>query len=90
MNHLASVYFGIFLGVFPLTLVKIVRQSRKIVSQSRTYQNAYLYMIWIEAIVNFVFAIVTYLYLSDVIHGIPAFYFGTGKRTIRAPQCCSC
>ncbi|KAG6235317.1 hypothetical protein E4U48_003715 [Claviceps purpurea] len=79
MIDLAAIYFGIFIGVFPLTLVKIVRQSRKIISQahSRSYQNAYLYMIWIEAIVNFVFAIVTYLYLTEVIPGSTGLYFGT-------------
>lgn len=81
MIDLAAIYFGIFIGVFPLTLVKIVRQSRKIISQahSRSYQNAYLYMIWIEAIVNFVFAIVTYLYLTEVIPGSTGLYFGTSK-----------
>ncbi|KAG6013379.1 hypothetical protein E4U54_006833 [Claviceps lovelessii] len=79
MIDLAAIYFGIFLGVFPLTLVKIARQTRKIIaqSQSRSWQNAYLYMIWIEALVNFVFALVTFLYLTDVIHGNPALYYGT-------------
>ncbi|KAG6029565.1 hypothetical protein E4U41_000316 [Claviceps citrina] len=77
MFDLGSIYFGFFLGVFPLTLVKVIRQTRKILAQSRTWRNAYLYMIWIEALVNLVFAIVTYLYLTDVIHGNPAFYFGT-------------
>ncbi|KAG6007118.1 hypothetical protein E4U21_006302 [Claviceps maximensis] len=77
MIDLAAIYFGIFIGVFPLTLVKIIRQTRKIVAQSRTYHNAYLYMIWIEALVNFVFAIVTYLYLTNVIAGSTAYYFGT-------------
>ncbi|KAG5952181.1 hypothetical protein E4U53_001452 [Claviceps sorghi] len=77
MIDLAAIYFGIFIGVFPLTLVKIVRQTRKIIAQSRSWRNAYLYMIWIEALVNFVFAIVTYLYLTDIIPGNAPFYFGT-------------
>ncbi|KAG5984590.1 hypothetical protein E4U55_004141 [Claviceps digitariae] len=77
MIDLAAIYFGIFLGVFPLTLVKIARQTRKIIAQSRTVQNAYLYMIWIEALVNFVFALVTYLYLTNIIPGSPPLYFGT-------------
>lgn len=92
MIDLAAIYFGIFLGVFPLTLVKIARQTRKIIaqSQSRSWQNAYLYMIWIEALVNFVFALVTFLYLTDVIHGNPALYYGTGKATLTALSCCCC
>lgn len=79
---LSSVYFGVFLGVFPLTLMKVIQQTRKIVAQSRTFHNSYLYMIWVEAVVNFIFAIVTYLYLIKVIPGSLGFYLGTGMHTM--------
>lgn len=78
MFDLAAIYFGVFLGVFPLTMMKIIRQTRKIIAQSRTYHNLYLYMIWIEALVNFIFAVVTYLYLTQIIPGSLSFYIGTG------------
>lgn len=77
MFDLAAIYFGVFLGVFPLTMMKIIRQTRKIIAQSRTYHNLYLYMIWIEALVNFIFAVVTYLYLTHIIPGSLSFYIGT-------------
>lgn len=69
MMDLSSIYFGLFLGIFPFTIVKVIQQSRKIVARSRTFRNAYLYMIWVEAVVNFVFAIITYLYLNGVVPG---------------------
>lgn len=66
---LASIYFGLFLGLFVFTLVKIIGQTRKILQRSRAFRNAYLYMIWTEATVNFIFAIVTYLFLNGIIPG---------------------
>ena len=77
--ELASIYFGVFLAVFPFTVIKVVNQTRKIVRRQHGYRNIYLYMIWIEAIVNFIFAIVTYLYLNEIIAGSLVFYIGTGK-----------
>ncbi|KAJ6783007.1 hypothetical protein PWT90_08342 [Aphanocladium album] len=74
---LPSLYFGAFLGVFPFTIVKVVSQTEKILRRSRPLQNSYLYMIWTEAIVNFIFSIITILYLKEVIPGSFAFYFGT-------------
>ncbi|OAQ78337.1 hypothetical protein VFPBJ_06456 [Purpureocillium lilacinum] len=74
---LAVLYFGLFLGIFPFTLVKVAEQTRKILSRSRGLHNAYLYMIWVEALVNLVFALVTFLYLKGVIPGTTAFYCGT-------------
>ncbi|OAR02998.1 hypothetical protein LLEC1_03838, partial [Akanthomyces lecanii] len=74
---LPSLFYGIFLGVFPFTFFKVVTQTEKILRRSRALQNSYLYMIWIEAIVNFVFALVTILYLEEVIPGSFMFYFGT-------------
>ena len=69
MLDLSSIYFGLFLGIVPFTVLKVIQQSRKIVARSRTFRNAYLYMIWVEALVNFIFAIITYLYTLGVIEG---------------------
>ena len=66
---LASIYFGLFLAVFVFTQAKVVRQTRTIWRHRRSLLNAYLAMIWVEAWVNFVFALITYLFLNGVIHG---------------------
>jgi len=66
---LASIYFGFFLAVFAFTQAKVVRQTRIIWRHRQTLFNAYLLMIWVEAWVNFVFAVTTYLFLNGVIHG---------------------
>ncbi|KAM5349556.1 hypothetical protein ACJ41O_006061 [Fusarium nematophilum] len=76
---LASIYFGLFLGVFVFTFAKAVQQTRAIFKRTRSLHNAYLYMIWTEAWVNFVFALVTFLYLNEIIPGRqvqPFPYFG--------------
>ncbi|PNY25383.1 Uncharacterized protein TCAP_04675, partial [Tolypocladium capitatum] len=77
MIDLSSIYFGLFLGIFPFTVIKVIQQSRKIIARTRSFRNDYLYMIWAEAVVNFIFAIITYLYLIDVIPGTFAFFLGT-------------
>ncbi|KAJ6442351.1 hypothetical protein O9K51_05909 [Purpureocillium lavendulum] len=74
---LCVLYFGLFLGIFPFTLVKVADQTRKIIVRSRGLHNAYLYMIWVEAIVNLIFALITFLYLKGIIPGTTAFYCGT-------------
>jgi hypothetical protein len=79
---LASIYFGVFLAVFPFTVIKVVQQTRKILKRQQAFRNAYLYMIWVEAAVNLAFAIVTYLYLNEVIPGGLAFYIGTGRFSV--------
>lgn len=66
---LASLYFGFFLAVFVFTQAKVVQQTRIIWQHRRTLLNGYLIMIWVEAWVNFVFALITYLFLNRVIHG---------------------
>jgi hypothetical protein len=66
---LASIYFGLFLGVFAFTFAKAVEQTRGIWERTRSLANLYLYMIWVEAWVNFVFALITYLYLNGIIQG---------------------
>ncbi|KAK0622656.1 hypothetical protein B0T14DRAFT_475756 [Immersiella caudata] len=71
---LASIYFGFFLAVFVFTQAKVVQQTRIIWRHRRSLLNAYLVMIWVEAWVNFVFALITYLYLNGVIQGSLGFY----------------
>lgn len=66
---LASIYFGLFLGVFVFTFAKAVEQTRSIWKHTHRIVHPYLFMIWVEAWVNFVFCIVTYLYLNNIIPG---------------------
>lgn len=77
---LASIYFGVFLAVLPFTVIKVIQQTQRILKRQQGFRNPYLYMIWVETVVNFIFAIVTYLYLNKIIPGSLAFYVGTGKR----------
>ena len=66
---LASIYFGLFMGIYVFTLMKVLQQTRSIWKRTRSLANAYLYMIWAEAWVNFIFALVTFLYLNEIILG---------------------
>jgi hypothetical protein len=66
---LASFYFGAFLAIFCFTQAKIVQQTRIIWRRTRSIANAYLWMIWVEAWVNFIWAVKTFLYLNGVIPG---------------------
>ncbi|KAK5659634.1 hypothetical protein OQA88_838 [Cercophora sp. LCS_1] len=74
--ELASFYFGLFLAVFVFTFTKVVKQTGLIWRRTRSLANAYLWMIWIETWVNFIFALVTFLFLNDVIPGSLALYIG--------------
>ncbi|EWY81282.1 hypothetical protein FOYG_15558 [Fusarium oxysporum NRRL 32931] len=77
MIDLASVYYGLFLGVFIFTFAKAVSQTRAIYKRTHSLHNAYLYMIWTEAVVNFVFALITFLYLNGIIPGNLGFLLAT-------------
>lgn len=66
---LASIYFGLFFGVFVFTFAKAVDQTRSIWRHTHQLHNPYLYMIWVEAVVNLIFCIVTYLFLNGIIPG---------------------
>ncbi|KAH6667217.1 hypothetical protein B0J14DRAFT_439096, partial [Halenospora varia] len=74
--EIASIYFGLFLGLLVSTLTKVVQQTRSIWKRTRSLSNIYLYMIWIEAIVNLIFSLTTYLYLRGVIPSSLVYYFG--------------
>ncbi|KAF2184505.1 hypothetical protein K469DRAFT_633258 [Zopfia rhizophila CBS 207.26] len=75
--ELFSIFFGAFLGLFVPTSAKAMQQTLSIWRRTRSLRNAYLYMIWVEATVNLIFAVATYLYLCKVIRPSFAFYFGT-------------
>ncbi|KAH6988292.1 hypothetical protein BKA56DRAFT_613008 [Ilyonectria sp. MPI-CAGE-AT-0026] len=74
---LASIYFGLFVGVFVFTFAKAVQQTRGIWKRTRSLHHAYVYMIWVEAWVNFIFALVTFLYLNEIIHASLGFFLVT-------------
>ncbi|KAF2092563.1 hypothetical protein NA57DRAFT_12986, partial [Rhizodiscina lignyota] len=64
---LATVFFGLFLGLFAPTSIKVFRQSWVIWSRTRRLTNVYVFMIWAETVVNLIFAITTYLFIQGVI-----------------------
>ncbi|KAF2181900.1 hypothetical protein K469DRAFT_740448 [Zopfia rhizophila CBS 207.26] len=74
---LASIFFGAFLGLLVPTSVKAMRQTWSIWTRTKRLTNSYLYMIWVEATVNLIFAVTTYLYLCKIIQPSFAYYFGT-------------
>ncbi|KAK2764497.1 hypothetical protein FQN54_009192 [Arachnomyces sp. PD_36] len=74
--EVASIFFGFFFGVFIFTATKVTRQTWGIWKRSRRLMNIYVWMIWVELIVNFVFALTTYLYLRGVIKPSFAYFFG--------------
>jgi TRAP-type mannitol/chloroaromatic compound transport system permease small subunit len=65
--NLAIILFGFFLGLFLFTSMKVAQQSWSIWNRTRSIWNVYLWMIWIEVLVNFVFAATTYMFLQAVI-----------------------
>jgi hypothetical protein len=64
--QVASIIFGFFLGIFFFTLIKVLRQTWSIWKRTQTVLNWYLFLIWTEVIVNFVFATTTYMYLTGI------------------------
>ncbi|KAL1957342.1 hypothetical protein VTO42DRAFT_6131 [Malbranchea cinnamomea] len=74
---LASIFFGLFWGLFAPTALKAAHQTWRIWKRTRSFLNAYLWMIWVEALVNLFFATITYLYVSKVIPGDFVFFFFT-------------
>ncbi|KAH7050016.1 hypothetical protein B0J12DRAFT_753268 [Macrophomina phaseolina] len=73
---LATFFFGLFLGLFIPTFTKVVQQTRTIWKRTRRLSNVYLYMIWVEAVVNLIFALTTFLYLNNAIRSSLGYYFG--------------
>ncbi|KAH6610506.1 hypothetical protein Trco_000526 [Trichoderma cornu-damae] len=75
--QLASLYFGTFIGVFVFAFAKIIHQTHTIWTRTRSLLNAYLFFIWIEALVNLIWAVITYLYLCGIIPESLSFFLGT-------------
>lgn len=64
---LTTFFFALFLGLFVAALEKVIQQTYSIWKRSHNYMNPYLYMIWMETVVNLTFSIITFLYLSGAI-----------------------
>jgi hypothetical protein len=65
--RVASITFGIFIGLVIFTIVKALRQTWGIWGRTKNAWNKYLWMMWIEVVVNLVFAITTYMYIDGMI-----------------------
>ncbi|KAL2867746.1 uncharacterized protein BJX67DRAFT_380690 [Aspergillus lucknowensis] len=70
-------FFGLFLGFFIFTMEGVIRQTIQIWKRTRSLTQVYLWFIWIESVVNLVFASITRLQLDGVIPVSLAFYTGT-------------
>jgi xanthine/uracil/vitamin C permease (AzgA family) len=68
-KQVASITFGIFIGLIVFTIVKALRQTWGIWSRTKNAWNRYLWMMWVEVLVNLVFAITTYMYIDGIIKG---------------------
>ncbi|PVH90577.1 hypothetical protein DM02DRAFT_505914, partial [Periconia macrospinosa] len=71
-----SIFFGIFLGLLVPTSTKATQQTWSICRRTRSIMNVYVCMVWLEIVVNLVFAVTTYLYLNGLIKSSFAYYFG--------------
>ncbi|KAL3471579.1 hypothetical protein BJX99DRAFT_263078 [Aspergillus californicus] len=67
-------FFGLFLGFFIFTMEGVVRQTIQIWKRTHNFVQAYLAMIWIESVVNLVFALTTRLQLDAVIAPTLTYY----------------
>jgi len=65
--ELATIFFGIFIGLFFFTIVKVVKQTLSIWKRTKDVWNFYVWMIWCETITNFIFALTTYLFIRGII-----------------------
>ncbi|GAM44017.1 hypothetical protein TCE0_060f19300 [Talaromyces pinophilus] len=74
---LTTFFFALFLGLFVAALEKVIQQTYSIWKRSHNFMNPYLYMIWMEAVVNLTFSIITFLYLSGAIANSLGFLLGT-------------
>ncbi|KAL4924117.1 uncharacterized protein BDV17DRAFT_275448 [Aspergillus undulatus] len=67
-------FFGLFLGIFIFTMECVVRQTVQIWKRTHTFIQAYLWMIWLESLVNLLFASTTRMHLDGVIGPSLAYY----------------
>ncbi|PQE21185.1 hypothetical protein CJF31_00010859 [Rutstroemia sp. NJR-2017a BVV2] len=60
---IVSICFGVSIGFWILTTSKAARQTLKVWKRKHSIHSLYIYMIWMEAIVNLVIAIVSWLFI---------------------------
>jgi len=65
--ELATIFFGVFIGLFFFTVVKVVKQTLSIWKRTQNAWNIYLWMIWVETATNLIFALTTYLFIRGII-----------------------
>ena len=70
---LATLFFGIFIPIFVITVAKAAKQTQSIFRKTGTLRNTYLYLIWGEALANVIFAVSTFLFIQGVIK--PALWY---------------
>jgi hypothetical protein len=66
---LATLFFGMFMPIFIITVGKAAKQTRSIFRKTGTLQHTYLYLVWGEALANVMFAVTTFLFIQGVING---------------------
>jgi hypothetical protein len=66
---MVSICFGFSLGFCVLTSSKAARQTFAVYRRTHSLRNLYLWMIWAEAIVNLVMAILSWLFIRGNIRG---------------------
>ncbi|KAF5007911.1 hypothetical protein FDECE_5826 [Fusarium decemcellulare] len=71
---LAAFFFGLFVGIFIFAFSKACQQTRSIWRRTHSLRNAYLFLVWGEALANLVFAITTILFINGVIKGSLGYY----------------
>ena len=69
MLDLASLLFGMFLGIFIFATTKAVQQTQTIWKHTHSLNNTYLFLVWGEIVANFVFCLTTFLFICKVIPG---------------------
>ncbi|KAL4966949.1 uncharacterized protein BDV14DRAFT_198414 [Aspergillus stella-maris] len=67
-------FFGLFLGFFIFTMECVIRQTIHIWKRTHSLTHAYLWMIWLESLVNLLFASTTRMQLDGVIKPGLAYY----------------
>ncbi|KAL4947988.1 hypothetical protein BDW69DRAFT_189682 [Aspergillus filifer] len=66
-------FFGLFLGFFIFTMECVIRQMIHIWKRTQSFTHAYLWMIWLESLVNLLFASTTRMYVDGLVTSL-AYY----------------
>lgn len=62
-------FFGLFIGLFIFTMESVIRQTLQIYKRTHRVLHEYLWLIWLESLVNVIFSVTTRLQLDGVITG---------------------